>query len=114
MSSANFGAPVETATCIEAEPFALQVTDDSMEPEFDKGCVVIVDPTGRVRDGAFVLAELDSGFVFRQLSLVEGQAELRALNERYPATPISIEDGAVKGIIVQRAGRRRRYHKRYD
>ncbi len=69
MNSPEFGQPIETATCIEAEPYALQVTDDSMEPEFAAGCIVIIDPTGRVKDGAFVLAELDDGFVFRQLAI---------------------------------------------
>ena len=42
-------------TCIEAEPFALRVTDDSMEPEFATGCVIIVDPTGVAKDGACLL-----------------------------------------------------------
>ena len=53
------------ATCVEAEPFALRVTDDSMEPEFAAGCVIVVDPTGRVRDGAFVVAECAGELVFR-------------------------------------------------
>ena len=106
--------PPETATCVEAEPFALQVTDDSMEPEFQRGCIVIIDPTGRIRDGAFVLAELASGFVFRQLFLADGRAELRALNSAYPKVPIELEKSSIKGVVVQRAGTRRRYHKRYD
>ncbi len=105
---------IETATCVEAEPFALQVTDDSMEPEFRKGCIVIIDPTGRVKDGAFVLAELAPGFVFRQLSIVDAQAELRALNKAYPCVPIALDAGVIKGVIVQRSGIRRSYHKRYD
>ena len=114
MSSPPYGAQIETATCIEAEPFALRVTDDSMEPEFKQGCIVVIDPTGRVKDGAFVLAEVATGFVFRQLVLREGAAELRALNETYPPAPVDVAAGEIKGIIVQRAGTRRSYHKRYD
>ena len=30
--------------CGSSEPYALQVTDDSMEDEFPKNCVVIIDP----------------------------------------------------------------------
>ena len=32
--------------CGSSEPYALQVTDNSMEPEFPKDCIVIVDPSG--------------------------------------------------------------------
>lgn len=113
MSSPLPPIQVETATCIEAEPFALQVTDDSMEPEFARGCIVIVDPTGRVSDGAYVLAELADGFVFRQLRLADGEASLTPLNAGYEAVTIDPHCNAVKGVIVQRAGKRRSYHKRY-
>ena len=53
-------ARLEPATCVEAEPFALQVLDESMQPEFRKGCVILVDPTGRVQDGCYVLARTGS------------------------------------------------------
>ncbi|PID50217.1 MAG: hypothetical protein CR991_02725 [Proteobacteria bacterium] len=46
--------------CAEAEPFALQIIDGSMEPEFAQGCIII------------------------------------------------------EGIITQRTGKRRAYHKWYD
>ena len=54
-------------TCIEAEPFALRVVDDSMEPEFASGCIIIVDPTGVAKDGAFVVAEVSGEYLFRTL-----------------------------------------------
>ena len=105
---------IEASTCIEAEPFALQVTDDSMEPEFARGAVIIIDPTGRVTDGAFVLAQVDSGYIFRKLELAGDAARLVALNPAYPPTPLPDGLSVVRGVIVQRAGRRRSYHKRYD
>ena len=100
-------------TCIEAEPFALRVTDDSMEPEFAAGCVIIVDPTGIAKDGAFVLAEIDGEYIFRRLERTEQGDRLVALNDGY--TPIGLANGlaSVRGVVVQRAGARRRYHKRY-
>ena len=30
--------------CGASEPYALQVTDDSMHPEFTLNCIVIIDP----------------------------------------------------------------------
>ena len=92
-------------TCIEAEPFALRVTDDSMEPEFAPGCVIIVDPTGVAKDGAFVLAETDGEYIFRRLERSDGGDRLVALRGGL---------ASVRGVVVQRAGARRRYHKRYD
>lgn len=37
-SDASFGP------CSEREPFALRVEGESMAPEFEDGCVIIVDP----------------------------------------------------------------------
>jgi len=44
----------DEGSCSEAEPFALQVHGDSMEPEFTHGCVIVVDPAG-------VMTALSSG-----------------------------------------------------
>ena len=107
-------------TCIEAEPFALRVIDDSMAPEFAPGCVIIIDPTGLATDGAFVLAEIEGEYIFRQLRRTEGGYRLVALNDSYPAIPLAGRPrqpsplASVRGVVVQRAGARRRYHKRYD
>ena len=104
---------MESTTCKEAEPFALRVLDDSMEPEFRKGCIIIVDPTGAVVDGAFVLAEAADGLEFRQLRVREGRPFLCPVNDRYPDRELDDVRAVVKGVIVQRAGTRRSYHKRY-
>lgn len=104
---------MEPRTCIEAEPYALRVTDDSMAPEFPRGCVIIVDPTGRATDGAFVLAEHEGGYLFRRLRVDGGEVWLESLRAGFeiirPAQGLS----AVKGVVVQRAGTRRRDRKRY-
>ena len=52
--------------CSAGEPFALQVTDNSMEPEFKMGNVIIIDPTGLASHGAYVLAMVENGYIFRQ------------------------------------------------
>ena len=104
----------EGSSCSEAQPFALQVIDDSMEPEFERGCIIIIDPTGVVRNGAYVFAvDNKAEYIFRQLRIENGRYILTALNAHYPPLVISgIEQ--IEGVITQRAGKRRSYHKRYD
>lgn len=102
-----------TGTCVEAEPFALRVLDESMEPEFAQGCVIIIDPTGVAKDGAYVLAELEGEYIFRQLRGEDGAWRLVALDGEHPEAALPQGLAAVKGVVVQRSGTRRSYHKRY-
>lgn len=107
--------------CSENEPYAMQVIDDSMQPEFAKGCVIVIDPTGIVRDGAYVFAiDRNDEYIFRQLRIVEGKYILVALNDHYEAIEIS-GINRIEGVITQRSagsyrptGKRRAYHKWYD
>lgn len=121
------GSPerIEPSTCTEAETFVLRVLDNSMQPEFRKGCIIVIDPTGLAVDGSFVLArstqQNDSeladtdGYVFRQLKCNDDQQfELIALNQNYPAESTPSDLSRIVGVIVQRAGTRRSYHKHYD
>ncbi|WP_298610658.1 S24 family peptidase [uncultured Thiothrix sp.] len=103
----------EGSSCSESEPFALQVIDQSMEPEFAQGCIIIIDPTGIVRDGAFVFAkDTQAEYIFRRLRITAGRYYLEALQAHYPSFEIRPEQ--IQGIITQRAGKRRSYHKWYD
>lgn len=104
---------MQPSTCTEAATFALMVRDDSMEPEFAQGCIIIVDPTGRATDGAYVVAEVDETLTFRKLSRKDDQYVLMSLNPCYPEIPLESVESSVKGVVTQRAGKRRRYHKRY-
>lgn len=116
---------LEPATCTEAESFVLQVLDDTMEPEFRRGCMIVIDPTGRATDGSFVLARRvlsgeDSNnpvddYVFRQLRRTsESSWQLHTLNPVYQDETSSVSLQDIVGVIVQRAGVRRSYHKRYN
>lgn len=103
----------EGSSCSESEPFALQVIDHSMEPEFEQGCIIIIDPTGIVRDGAYVFAkDAQDEYIFRRLSITSGRYYLEALQAAYERFEIQPEQ--IQGIITQRAGKRRSYHKWYD
>jgi DNA polymerase V len=99
--------------CAAAEPFALMVLGDSMEPEFREGEVILIEPEGLATDGSFVLAQLAGEWIFRQLAKQDVGWQLRALNPAYPAADIP-DLGAVKGVIIQKSQPgRRRASKRY-
>ncbi len=100
-------------SCAAGEPFALQVLGDMMEPEFEHGIVIVVDPEGLVENGSYVVAVLDDEYYFRQIVWdAEKRYFLVPLNERYD--PIEIPGiHVIKGVVVQKAGRRRKDRKHY-
>jgi DNA polymerase V len=102
------------SSCSEAEPFALRVIGDSMEPEFKDGCIIIIDPSGVARAGSYVLAQQGEEYIFRQLAERKGVFYLAALNSAYPDLPLAQGLREIRGVIIQQAGRRRRDRKFYD
>lgn len=101
--------------CGSSEPFALQVTDNSMEPEFKKGCIILIDPAGVIEHGSYVMAMVENGYIFRQLVIEEGRYFIQPLNESYMHEKREIALDAVQGKIVQQSGTRgkRSDRKRY-
>ncbi|SRR5690606_8603620 len=100
------------SACSESEPFALQVLGDSMEPEFPDGAVIIVEPSGVVEDGTFVVAWHEEGPILRRLVIDGDHWRLEALKPGYPAIPVAgLEQ--IRGRVIQRAGRRRADRKSY-
>ena len=104
------------SSCGAAEPYALQVVDDSMEPEFKRRCIIIVDPTGVARHGSYVVAMVENGYIFRQLVIENDNYYLQPLNEAYMHEKRAVEFDAIKGVVVQQAGPngRRKDRKRYE
>ncbi len=101
--------PADSASaCAGAEPFALMVLGDYMEPEFSEGEIIVCEPEGYAKHGAFVVAEHLGDFYFRQLEIVDGEWFLKPLNPRYPAFQIA-GPAAIKGVVVlkKKPGRRR-------
>lgn len=98
--------------CANSEPFALRVMGDSMEPEFKDGCIIIIDSAAAVESGSYVLAMVNDEYIFRQFIIENDRCYLRALKQGYEEIPLENKD-AVKGVIVQRAGTRRKDHKHY-
>lgn len=98
--------------CAESQPFALRVLGDSMLPEFADGAVIIIDPAGVIRDGCYVMAEHENEYIFRQLRIVEDKYYLQPLNDLYDTVEISGKD-AIRGVITQQAGKKRKDRKHY-
>ncbi|HEX9625852.1 MAG TPA: S24 family peptidase [Acidiferrobacterales bacterium] len=99
--------------CSAREPYALRVLGDSMAPEFWDGCIVIIEPGAHARDGSFVVVDYRGDTLFRQLRIEGERRVLKPLNDQYPSIELDGEY-SIRGIVVQRAGRRRAQHKHYD
>lgn len=98
--------------CGSSEPFALRVLGDSMVPEFEDGCIIVIDPSGVIENGCYVIAEHDDEYIFRQLVIDDSRYYLKPLNEGYDVLEIP-DTNAIKGVIVQKAGTRRHHRKHY-
>lgn len=94
------------------EPFALRVIGDVMAPEFEDGSIIIIDPSGVVNDGSYVLAQQGEEYIFRQLVFGTGCYYLKALAEGHE--DIEIPDlASVQGVIIQKGARRKADRKHY-
>ena len=103
---------LDAGGCATDELFALQVLGDSMEPEFENGCIIVIDPAGVIQNGCFVMAEVNGEHIFRQLLVQEDRIYLKPMKSSYET--IEIPDlKPIAGVIVQKAGTRRKDRKHY-
>ena len=93
-------------SCSTSGKFALQVLDDSMEPEFKKGHVILIQPDGAAEHESYVLAMVENGYIFRQLLIENGQWFLCPLHEHYLHEKRPIEKEAIRGVVVSQSGTR--------
>jgi SOS-response transcriptional repressor LexA len=98
--------------CAAAEPYALRVIGDSMVPEFQDGHVIIVDPGMPAVSGAYVVVDYNGETTFRQFIVEGARKYLRPLNEDFPIIDLTGKY-TIRGVVVQRAGRRRKDRKHY-
>jgi DNA polymerase V len=106
--------PADGGACSDAEPFALMVLGDSMEPEFMDGEIIVVEPEGLATDGSYVVAFHNEEYIFRQLLKRETGWALHALNPAYPDHPIASLSG-VRGVVImkKRPGRPSKSGRKY-
>ena len=93
---------MSTSDCSYAEPFALQVLGDSMEPEFPDKCVIVVAPTDACYNGAYVVIEVDGERWFRQyVEDADGNKRLVAANPDYPEIPLAGTQFTIQGAVTR-------------
>ena len=104
------------SSCSGTEPFALQVLDDSMEPEFKKDCIIIIDASATVKHECYVMASVENGYIFRQLLIEDEKYFIAPLNEAYMHEKREVTFEVLEGVIVQQASPKgkRSERKRYD
>jgi SOS-response transcriptional repressor LexA len=112
-SGTDVPADAELSGCAEHEPYALRVIGDSMAPEFEDGHIIIVEPALSAESGRFVVADYEGETWFRQYVVEGGRRYLKALNAAHPAIEITSASFRIRGLVVQRAGRRRKDRKSY-
>ena len=95
------------------EPFALRVIGDTMAPEFNDGCIIIIDPSGVVKDGSYVLARQGEEYIFRQLEFGDGVYYLKTLQAWHEVIELA-DLTTVEGVIIQQGARRRADRKHYS
>lgn len=103
---------IDAGGCSSDDLFALQVLGDSMEPEFESGCIIVIDPAGVIQNGCFVLAEVNGEHIFRQLLVQEDRLFLKPMKSSYETIEIA-NLKPIAGVIVQKAGTRRKHRKHY-
>ena len=95
--------------CGASEPYALQVTDDSMEPEFSNNCIVIIDPVGQCHHGQFVFVEYEGVRWFRKYVEDGEKKYLLPLNQTYPSIVLDNYFDII-GIVIQKNEKRKIKH----
>ncbi|MEO5342977.1 MAG: S24 family peptidase [Gammaproteobacteria bacterium SHHR-1] len=101
---------LKDSQCSLSENYAAQVLGDSMEPEFPDQCVVIIHPTDRAYNGAYIFAEVEGVRWFRQYQRDAEGERLVALNDLYPEIYLDDLQWQVLGVVVQRNIRRKVKH----
>ena len=85
--------------------FATYMDDSSMEPQFEKGTTLIIDPGKPFKDRGFILVLLSetSTLVFRQVLIDADYKYLKALHPDLSAFPMRVveEDDKIFGTLVE-------------
>jgi len=99
-----------TQDCSYNELYALQVLDDSMEPEFPEKCVIVIEPSDRCASGAYVIANVEGERLFRQYLEGPADKQLVALQPGHDPIDLTSKSYVIEGVIVQRNVRREIKH----
>lgn len=93
-----------TNTDVDDNCYALTVKDSSMQPRFDQGAKIIVDPDAALDSGRFVVAHIEAidEVVLRQYTEHDGAVWLAPTNNKlYKEIPFNAEEDTILGVVVQ-------------
>ncbi len=93
---------IPPSPCETKEPYVLMVLGDSMEPEFNEGDVIVIEPEAHVKDGSYVIAFHNEDYTFRQLKVDGEHYVLQALKAGYPDEPLVNGLDDIRGVITQK------------
>ncbi len=88
---------------VGSKSYALLIKDDSMEPRFMPGDIIIVDPDLNVKKGDFCVVKINNEIGFKIVKRRNKETRLTTLNDRYPEVIVNKKsrvDFLVLGKIV--------------
>jgi len=105
-----------TQDCSYNELYALQVLDDSMEPEFPEKSIIVIEPSQVCASGAFVVISVGKERWFRRfVTDRDNNSKLMALKPGYPEIDLAGTEYQIEGVIVQRnIGREIKHYRPYQ
>ena len=86
--------------------FGTHVPDDSMEPEFFEGDLLMIDPQAVPENKDFVLAFFDGKFHVRQYFFDQDKIELRPCSSNYPTIQKHRNEFSICGVVVNKVQKR--------
>lgn len=86
--------------------FAVVVQNDSMEPEFFKGDMIVVDPEKKAADGSYIIARIGTETTLKQYVTDGASVFLKPVNDRYPIRDMTGVDFRIIGVVIEK---RKRY-----
>lgn len=86
--------------------FALLVQNDSMEPEFFKGDIIVVDPEKKAANGSYIIARNGTETTLKQYVTDGASVFLKPVNDRYPIRDMTGVDFQIIGVVIEK---RKRY-----
>lgn len=90
------------STNIPSTSLALSIRDRSMQPLFDLGDIVIIDPGKKAEPSSLVVAIADGEAVLRKYKAVSKDVfELVPLNSDFPTLSSSTSEIIIKGVAIE-------------
>ncbi|MBB5349071.1 hypothetical protein JWG42_10415 [Desulfoprunum benzoelyticum] len=97
---------VQTFETNHPNAFVLTVVGHSMQPEFTKGDIIIIDPGLEPVSGDYVIARNREDATFKQLIRDGASVLLKPANDRYPIKDITGQPVKIVGVVV---GKQKQY-----